>query len=338
MDGLEFLDLVIGIVFVYFLLSMICASLQEIRASICNLRIKDLKKWIEDTFNKGKEGDTKLGELLWKNKFIDGLTRNGKNASYLPTTVFIDALLDEIHHDKTLKHNNTPYTVKTIKKSIEDSSLLPDTLKRMLLQFHSESFENLETFKSKIGQWFDRAMERNTGTYKKSAQLWVLLFSFLVTLSLNVDSIELATYFYENKGQAKRVADAAERTINDAALKEKINRIAADTAAARSADLDSIKIAVDAIRDYHHKLTAYGLPIGWQHVKQRFKDDVSAFLYGLTKVLGLIITGLAVSLGAPFWFDTLNKLVNLRSVGSKPQSLEDKKDKGLSASPETVLA
>jgi hypothetical protein len=36
------------------------------------------------------------------------------------------------------------------------------------------------------------------------------------------------------------------------------------------------------------------------------------------KVLGWIVTALAVSLGAPFWFDLLKKLVNIRSSGNQP--------------------
>jgi len=37
------------------------------------------------------------------------------------------------------------------------------------------------------------------------------------------------------------------------------------------------------------------------------------------KLMGLFLTTGAVSLGAPFWFDVLNKLVNLRSSGNRPE-------------------
>jgi len=36
------------------------------------------------------------------------------------------------------------------------------------------------------------------------------------------------------------------------------------------------------------------------------------------KFTGLLISILAVSMGAPFWFDVLNKLVNVRLVGKRP--------------------
>jgi hypothetical protein len=39
---------------------------------------------------------------------------------------------------------------------------------------------------------------------------------------------------------------------------------------------------------------------------------------GLYTLGGWILTALAVSLGAPFWFDVLNNFVNLRLSGAKP--------------------
>jgi hypothetical protein len=36
------------------------------------------------------------------------------------------------------------------------------------------------------------------------------------------------------------------------------------------------------------------------------------------KLLGCLMTALAVSLGAPFWFDSLGRLVNLRATGARP--------------------
>jgi hypothetical protein len=38
----------------------------------------------------------------------------------------------------------------------------------------------------------------------------------------------------------------------------------------------------------------------------------------LARLLGWMLTILAISLGAPFWFDMLNKLVNVRSAGKSP--------------------
>jgi hypothetical protein len=39
---------------------------------------------------------------------------------------------------------------------------------------------------------------------------------------------------------------------------------------------------------------------------------------GLAKFFGLLLSVLAISLGAPFWFDVLSKLASLRAAGQTP--------------------
>ena len=46
------------------------------------------------------------------------------------------------------------------------------------------------------------------------------------------------------------------------------------------------------------------------------RDEFWWYFY---KFIGLAMTALLISLGAPFWFDLLNKLVNLRAAGKPPE-------------------
>jgi hypothetical protein len=49
--------------------------------------------------------------------------------------------------------------------------------------------------------------------------------------------------------------------------------------------------------------------------------DLGAWLRWLVrKIPGLVVTTFAVALGAPFWFDVLNRLSNLRAAGKRPES------------------
>ena len=54
-----------------------------------------------------------------------------------------------------------------------------------------------------------------------------------------------------------------------------------------------------------------GIPIGWQNAPQTTTDWALKFF-------GLLISIVAIAQGAPFWFDLLNKLINLRLAGQKP--------------------
>ncbi len=56
------------------------------------------------------------------------------------------------------------------------------------------------------------------------------------------------------------------------------------------------------------------LGLGWEGVDLRALTPYDL----ISKLLGFILTALAVSLGAPFWFDMLKKLVSIRSTGARP--------------------
>jgi len=337
MGGLHFLNLIIVLVFVYFLLSLICVSLQELKANLINERSKDLEKWIKDTFNSKSSGFKKsnesaltaffkkillgknrkvdffskgLGDKIWNNILVDGLTREGRTASYIPKEVFVSALLDEIYYgsddsnpdkcekcgrDIQIYNPKNPYDFSLLQKAIENPAVnLPIPLQRVIKQIYFESHQNLETFKMRMERWFEMAMERNTGTYKKKAQKWTLIFSVLVTISFNVDTLTLANFLYHNEEITANIANSVETKLiemQDANPEQK----------------DELQKHAQEIKEYYKTLNNLNLPIGWKGVNFHSKF-----------IPGWIITIFAVSLGAPFWFDTLNKMVNLRSAGKMP--------------------
>ena len=56
------------------------------------------------------------------------------------------------------------------------------------------------------------------------------------------------------------------------------------------------------------------IPLGWSKVELAGLHD-----WGwLAKLIGIAITVIAIMMGAPFWFDVLNKISNLRGTGNRP--------------------
>jgi hypothetical protein len=308
------LDLVIGLIFIYFLLSLACSAVQEIISSIVRLRPKVLNQWIRDTFRKGN-----IGEAILKHKLIDGLTAKGRMAAYIPSDKFSRALLDIIHHRQ---FGDKPYTIDSLRQAITATDLLDDDFKRSLLQSIAEAQGEVTKVRYEVQAWFDQAMERVSGTYKKKTQTIILCISVVLTGLLNADTIELARYLYENPAVRKSLADRAEQVAHDSTYREVVNKI-------KQAERDSLypwKNADEAIANVNAniaqlksikaELDATKLPLGWKNKTQNW----------IIKILGLMFTALAVSLGAPFWFDMLNKLVNLRSAGKKPAATKPDPD------------
>jgi hypothetical protein len=76
--------------------------------------------------------------------------------------------------------------------------------------------------------------------------------------------------------------------------------------------------ATENLRTTFEDVGALGLPIGWvwpsaDNVddRRRVPQTVSEILM---KLIGLLLTGFAISQGAPFWFDLLNKVMVIRST------------------------
>ena len=66
------------------------------------------------------------------------------------------------------------------------------------------------------------------------------------------------------------------------------------------------------------------IPLGWSSDSFDFFQEPKWILVLLSKLAGWTITALAIFLGAPFWFDLLSKIVNLRGSGGKPKVQEAK--------------
>ena len=65
------------------------------------------------------------------------------------------------------------------------------------------------------------------------------------------------------------------------------------------------------------KIDELGLQFGWFRDGSFEPYSENQRWYG--KAIGLLITAIAVSLGAPFWFDVLGKIGSLRAAGRPPQ-------------------
>ena len=67
-----------------------------------------------------------------------------------------------------------------------------------------------------------------------------------------------------------------------------------------------------------------GMPIGWNRAVWPGWD-----WFLILHVFGIVLVAVAASFGAPFWFDLLNRLVNLRAAGKPPSpAAEQRKESG----------
>jgi hypothetical protein len=221
------------------------------------------------------------------------------------------------------------YSKEELAEAVMTTPYLSESQRDVILQYIRES-DNVIEVRKNLEAWFDNAMERLTGGYKRFSQRFLLVTGLIICVALNVDTISLSTYLYENPEASYQLAQAAAGAVKDTAYINMVERIrqqqdSKDTVNPAPKDARTVEANLARIVALNDSLKSLKLPIGWQHEKAKFKNADKSYSWFnlLSKITGILLTGFALSLGATFWFDLLNKLVNLRSAGRKPGVTKD---------------
>jgi hypothetical protein len=191
-----------------------------------------------------------------------------------------------------------------------------------------------QKFKALLEQWFDEMMDRVSGWYKKYTQLILLFVGFAIAISFNVDTLQIVSILQNNSAIRDQVIAQANTFVKDhpnlddeiaqtqakiraevlAARKDSLRQVLTEDTAAKNLGNKLIKQASSVVNNDIGKMNSV-LGIGWDKGFLNKKIDPRT-------IVGWLITALAISLGAPFWFDLLNKLTQLRGsiAGSATKS------------------
>ncbi len=168
------------------------------------------------------------------------------------------------------------------------------------------------------------------GSYKKHLQVWIFVISTVLVCGTNADTLKLVTYFYNNDDAREAIANKASIFIQDSSIVKLVTKIDSTTFNSASKRDQKELVAkvnekITTLKNLNEELIKNSIPIGWNN--EDIKSYKNALDY-IKKIVGLLLSILAVSMGSPFWFDILNKLVSLRSSGNKPKTVaEDAKAK-----------
>lgn len=336
MSGFPIVDLVIGIIFVYFLLSIICSAAIEIILTGLKARANLLEEWLLKLFNKTalKDGDKEisLGQAIMDHCTITGLSKKGKSSSYISAKEFTAALLEKITYDAAAP-TNVARNIDEYIDAINKTKLLPTEFQRGLLNYANEvkaaysdvaeqTESKLELFNSKIEDWYNSSMDRVTGELKRRYSRPVtFIIAVVVTVSLNADSIALAKYLYSNPEARTKFAMEAFSSTKDSALIKQVAalRLAPDSSNSSFDSAEIKKRITEKIEDLEKAKQGLAdvMPLTWKQ-GELMKDGHYSWWLIFAKITGLLATILAIMMGAPFWFDQLNKISNLRGTGAKP--------------------
>jgi hypothetical protein len=291
MFGSEMLDVAIGMIFMYLLLSLLCSAINELIEGRLKNRAADLEKGLRELLD-DKDG-TGLVKQLYEHGMVNGLFKGNYNPaatdksnlpSYIPSRNFALAILGILVPENPAA--GSPVNLRDTVGKISNAKV-----KNALTAMLTVAGEDVDKLRDNIESWFNSAMDRVSGWYKRRSQLIVFTVGFIAAGAMNVNSISLANDLWVHKAQRDALVTASQGYLGNHA-----GQIGQDTGL--TSNVEEIK--------------KYGLPIGWNIEWHR--DQKGWLLFGIWALLGWFLTACAVSLGAPFWFDMLNKLIVVRST------------------------
>jgi hypothetical protein len=325
MFGSQVLDVVVGMVFVYLLLSIICTAANEMIASLFSLRGRTLAKGITNLFaDKQIKG---LVELFYDHPLIKSLYRGKRKPSFIPPHTFALALFDGIAPAK----GDGTALMSELKAAV--IGLPGDSeLRRVLMIFLEQAGDDFTKFSASIETWFNDAMARVSGWYKRKTQVITLILALLITGITNADTLQIVKKLSTDPTLRAAIVVQAQEFARQQGIAarqpEKTPEPSAPSSAGQSGGPTPVQPQPattgdpqETMKETLEKLQQTGIPVGWQIMPK--KEE-----WG-NKFIGLLLTVFAISLGAPFWFDMLNKIVKIRPTGASPEATakEEKKEK-----------
>jgi len=337
------LDVAIGVTFLYLLLALMVTTIQELSASLFSLRAKQLYQAIASMLVGVQKGTGRpLCDALYNHPLIRNLVdselklKKGKPSlfgsglpSYIPSATFALALVDVLRGERTataaLGARDVLDTASTLAQDLPPGELRQALT--LLVSDANAAAANLDERSAlvtrRIEAWFNDRMARASGWYKRRSQVISLIFAAIVVVTFNADTIY-----------------SVQRLWHDADLRARVVAEAGAFRPAQPGTDNSIGSQATRLVQQADALESAGLPIGWYLPNRAARapllqtewcarpgvSTASAapapcwnpqwFDYPIV-LLGWVLTVLAVSLGAGFWFDVLTKALQLRGSGPK---------------------
>jgi hypothetical protein len=405
MFGSSIIDIAIGMVFIYLLLSLICSAASEIIERYSRRRARDLENGIKEMFQSQDLVKSLYEHPLVYSLFAKPYSPGAKTLpSYIPARNFALALMDLVGEGgaQGATGPGARGAIITLRATIEANTTLTEPVKKALITF-VDSSPHPENVRQNIENWFDSAMDRVSGVYKRRTQLINLSLGLFIAILLNVNTVTLVRTLSSDRALRDSLVAAAQeyaksnplpspspspsvsptpaaKASNSPSPKPSPTDSPA-TASPRESPTDSVttaspttsatalpvaaasptesptasattaspatsattppvagtspspspspdeKCTADTpecrVKNNLKEIKELELPIGWgESVRNDFKTDFWTSL--ALSLIGWMITALAVSLGAPFWFDLLNKFIVIRgTVKPKEKSSEE---------------
>jgi len=282
------LDIAVGLSFTFLALSLAVSAIVEAAASIMKWRSSTLLQGVKDLLN--DQPFNQLARELYRHALVnprdDGTADTERALKHPPAYIhpeqFADAFIDITKIAKA-----SPAQIKSAISNIRDAQL-----RSLVAGMFERTAGDLKKMRQELARWFDNAMDRVGGAYKRRTQVWSFAVALILAAGLNVSAIDIGRALWQQPMILRTIASAATQAADN---------------------------KLPAALQYVQQLENWNGPIGW--TKGNFESFLSVRALskrGIWTFLGWLITAFAILFGAPFWFDALQQIIRLKGSGPSP--------------------
>jgi len=158
--------------------------------------------------------------------------------------------------------------------------------------------EGIRVLRQEIENSFDSSMQRAGGVYKRNAKGVAILIGIVIAFGANADTFYIIDRLSKDTALREAIVYKAQQTIDQQVLDPNLKSI-----------------------DTNQILEDISLPIGWSEknlAEQLGTNPIKingVSVVSSNMIMGWLVSGFAIAMGAPFWFDLLGKVMNVRNTG-----------------------
>lgn len=299
------LDVAIGIIFFYASLSLACTTITEYISRKAKLRTKKLEQGLAALLDTKLAGEAMDGlvEKIMTHPVIapKSLQGEGSRPTEIAPKAFAAAVFDIVRKGQATS------SLAELQASVEQ--LPAGEAKTALLTVIDSADGDLERAREIVAAWFDEGMKWVSGWYKRAVQFITRWCAVILVLALNADTTVLVHTLWTDQAVRESIAGAADQAVAapaDASEGTQANRFA-ELRQQAEAGLNPFPLG-------------WSLDEGDPRAPRNWHEGGAGQVWGiLHKLFGFLITVVALSVGGPFWFDILKKMVNLRGEIKGPK-------------------
>ena len=286
---LQIVNVVVLLSALFFFTSTIASHLVEAWVGFRNSRGRELRARFESVL--GRDAAKALYEyplIRSISSGVDALNADVdtlKPPSYIEPQLLVDAI-------KSLSENNQP---------LHDNALI--------VKLREVAGTAAANFEPTVLQWFKAINDHQTGVYTRWTFLRLIVVGFLFAAAMDLDTVHIAATLWQSPAQTEAAVKALEQ----------VNKLDTSSDLGKMTPDQRKKLQETIAATYQELITIAPPNYAWQH-PPKLSDLQKNWREWLAKLLGWLLTALATSLGAQFWFNLMSEALKLRSGPPKPKT------------------